>query len=194
MPANTPPDRRARLLDAALAVAGERGLRAVTHRAVEDAAGVPRGSSVYYFPSKPRLIDAMVERLAEVEERRSATLAHAVALALASSDGPSRLESLLSEIVSWIDADRSFALAHYELVLAGARDVELRAKTSRAAQSLWRLAEPIALAAGSTSPQRDGRMIVAVLDGLLLDRLTHDPKDDELTVDTLRHLIASFGG
>lgn len=186
------PDRRTQLLDAALRIAGERGLRAVTHRSIEDAADVPRGSAVYHFRTKPQLIEAMVGRLADAEGQRSAELGHAVAMALAGGQGPDRLDALIAEIVRWIDTDRAFALAHYELVLAGARDDHLRAITSAAAANLWRLAEPIAVAAGSTDPRRDARIIVSVIDGVLLDRVTHDPPDDELTTAALRRVFAGI--
>lgn len=185
-------NRRTQLLDAALRIAGERGLRAVTHRSIEDAAEVPRGSAVYHFRTKPQLIEAMVARLAEVEEHRSADLGHAVAMALASGQGADHLEALIAEIVRWIDTDRAFALAHYELALAGARDDHLRAIMSAAAATLWRLAEPIAVAAGSADSARDARIVVSVLDGLLLDRVTHDPQDDELTAIALRRVFAGI--
>ena len=50
-PANvtTETDRRTALLEASLRLIGRDGLRGVTHRAVEQEAGAPHGSTTYYF-------------------------------------------------------------------------------------------------------------------------------------------------
>ncbi|HEX5290102.1 MAG TPA: TetR family transcriptional regulator, partial [Streptosporangiaceae bacterium] len=45
------PNRRQTLLDAAIQVLGERGIRALTHRAVDAEAGVAAGSAANYFPT-----------------------------------------------------------------------------------------------------------------------------------------------
>ena len=45
-----------------------------------------------------------------------------------------------------------------------------------AGQVFWRMCEPIALATGSEDPERDGRGLAAMVDGLLLDRLAHPPQ------------------
>ncbi|HEX5919668.1 MAG TPA: TetR family transcriptional regulator, partial [Nocardioides sp.] len=43
------PDRRTVLLDAALELVGTQGMRGLTHRAVDAAAGLPAGSTSNYF-------------------------------------------------------------------------------------------------------------------------------------------------
>ena len=40
-----------------------------------------------------------------------------------------------------------------------------------AARVFWRICVPIAAATGSDDPERDGRGMAAMVDGLLLDRL-----------------------
>ena len=44
------------ILEAALRVIAERGVEAVTHRAVADAAGVPLSATTYYFESLDELL------------------------------------------------------------------------------------------------------------------------------------------
>lgn len=56
------PDRRNELLDTALAVLGGRGGRALTHRAVDRAAGVPVGTCANYFPSRTSMFLGMAQR------------------------------------------------------------------------------------------------------------------------------------
>ena len=59
---------RERVLDAALAVLGQQGLRALTHARVDEAAGLPRGSASNYFRTRRALLDGMVEHLARREQ------------------------------------------------------------------------------------------------------------------------------
>lgn len=192
MTPRTPPDRRTLLLDAALHLIGTGGLEAVTHRAVERSAGVPHGSTTYYFGAREHLIAAAVQRLVELDREHLERLAHDLTMALARRDPYPDIEHLLAAVLAWIDQDREIQIARYELELAGARDLEVRATMSGGAAFFWRLFEPVAIAAGSQNPARDARMIVATLDGLLMDRLTHEPPDDRLIVDGFQRMLVSL--
>ena len=61
------PSRREHLLDAAIRVLGERGVRAVTHRAVDAEAGVGTGLTANYFPTREALFEAIVARFSQRE-------------------------------------------------------------------------------------------------------------------------------
>lgn len=50
------PDRRERIIDAALQVIAEKGVAGCTHRSVAEQAGVPLGSMTYHFDSREDLI------------------------------------------------------------------------------------------------------------------------------------------
>src|SRR5438552_19076166 len=60
-------NRRDDLLDAAIAVLGESGIHARTHRAVDAAAGLPAGSTSNHFRTRDALLEAVVERFAARE-------------------------------------------------------------------------------------------------------------------------------
>jgi DNA-binding transcriptional regulator YbjK len=62
--------RRDVLSDAAIQVLGERGVRAVTHRAVDGEAGVAAGSTANYLPTRDALLDAIVERVTRRRARQ----------------------------------------------------------------------------------------------------------------------------
>lgn len=63
------PGRRDRLIDATIDVIAERGVSGATHRAVADAAGVPLGSTTYYFTSLEQLhAEAMARHAGNVVE------------------------------------------------------------------------------------------------------------------------------
>lgn len=184
-----PTDRRTALLDAALRLIGNRGLRAVTHRAVQEEAGLPHGSVTYYFKTREQLIVAVVERLVELDRERIADLTHEVAMALAAPAQARDLEPLAEAVGAWVDQDPVTQLARYELLLAGAHDETVRKTMSAGATTFWRMCEPIALATGSTHTARDARIMVAMLDGLLLDRLTRDPAAPDVSAEGLRRLL-----
>src|SRR5919107_1137181 len=60
-------DRRSVILDAALRVIAEQGMRALTHRAVDAAAGLPGGSTSYYFRSRAALLTGCVAWLLQLD-------------------------------------------------------------------------------------------------------------------------------
>ena len=59
--------RRRELLEATLRVVGRGGVGAVTHRVVAREAGVPLGSTTYYFKTKEEMVAQALELVAERE-------------------------------------------------------------------------------------------------------------------------------
>jgi DNA-binding transcriptional regulator YbjK len=163
--------RREAIIRAALAVIGERGPDAVTHRAVAQRAGLPLSATTYWFESKEQLLQeafllAAREEVARVEavvlelaprELDAAHWAAAVAAALASDleDNPSR------------------HVAFTELVLEGTRRPWLREEVGRWESAWLRLAEMGLRAAGSTNPVGDARLVVGAITGLMLGQLAN---------------------
>lgn len=154
--------RREQILEAALRVIGRSGREAVTHRAVAEEAGVPLGSTTYYFDSRDDLLAQALEHVAAEAVRRYGRLAEE----LRSVTSPGELaDGLLSELVAAAE-DRTAYIAEYELWLEAGRRPELR----EAAQS-WCDAEQHAVAGpmeslGSLEPATDASLVVAAIDGL----------------------------
>jgi DNA-binding transcriptional regulator YbjK len=65
-------DRRTRILDAAIAIVGEGGTRALTHRGVDHRLELPEGSTSNYFRTREAMLDAVQVRMLEIDR---ATLA-----------------------------------------------------------------------------------------------------------------------
>ena len=61
------PDRRTQLLDAALAVVADKGMKGLTHRAVDAAAEVAEGTTSNYFRSRAALVEAALDRLEHLD-------------------------------------------------------------------------------------------------------------------------------
>lgn len=188
-PANVTTDRGTQLVDEALKLVAGGGLGAVTHRSVEAAAGAPHGSVTYWFGSRDGLVAAMVDRLVTWCEGQVGELAGQAAGAF-SSGGEPDAEALATGMAAWIDDGRELHLARLELELAAVRDPRLRKRMSEAGQVFWRMCEPIALATGSDDPERDGRGLAAMVDGLLLDRLAHPPQTHALLEAAIRRMLS----
>jgi DNA-binding transcriptional regulator YbjK len=83
-------DRRTQLAEAALAVVAARGLKGLTHRAVDRATGVPPGTTSNHFRSRASLVAVVAERL----EQRDTELLEAFA-----GDGsPADVEALAGDL------------------------------------------------------------------------------------------------
>jgi TetR/AcrR family transcriptional regulator, regulator of biofilm formation and stress response len=155
-------DRRERILEATLRLIGRSGREAVTHRAVAEEAGVPLGSTTYYFDSRDDLLGQALEHVADSEAERYRDLA----VELRRVESPDELaDRLISELVA-AAVDRVAYIAEYELWLEAGRRPELRDAAQR-----WCDAEQVAVAGalevlGSSDPATDASLVVAAIDGL----------------------------
>ena len=182
-------DRRTRLLDEAERLVGVRGLAAVTHRSVERAAGAPHGSVTYWFGSREGLIAALVDRLCEQSERGVGEIAALAEAQLAAGEPPDA-EAVTGALVQWMDTAAAHHLARMELELQSGRDPAHAERMTRAAATFWAMGSAVSAAMGSSDPERDGRAMAAMIDGLLLDRLAHPPQDDAIVEAAVRWLLA----
>jgi DNA-binding transcriptional regulator YbjK len=117
------PDRKARIVDAAIEVIAEHGVAGATHRLIAAAADVPLGSLTYHFTG---LEDLRAQAFQRHAERMSVIYA-------AHFDAVQTREQLVDAITDLIHGDagadtHDWAIA-YELYLAALRDPALRAVT-----------------------------------------------------------------
>lgn len=117
--------RRRELCDAAIHVLAEEGSRGLTHQQVDRAAGVPHGTTSYYYRTRAALLRGVGRRVAEID---SANLRSITDEATRSATPFGRLAQL-----TVIQAE-GFGLllnrARLELLLAGTRDPELADMTT----------------------------------------------------------------
>jgi DNA-binding transcriptional regulator YbjK len=185
-------DRRELLLEGALRVTAKQGLRALTHRAVEAEAGVPHGSTTYYFGTRQDLIVALIEHLRDKGRAEVEPIARGVTMMLADRSKPVDIALIAEGIVNWFDSQAEMELARFELQIAGARDPELKALMTECSRTFVQMCEPVVIACGSKNPPADARMLQSALDGWLIDRLTHEDPQIETITDGLRRLLESF--
>lgn len=188
------PDPQSRLdliADAAIATLAAAGMRGLTHRAVDRAAGLPEGSTSYYLRTRQALLQAATERLAA---RDAAELAERPALR--GDLGPERIAAAIAAIVAhWTGPGRERMLARYELALEANRRPELRRVFVAAGARFRTDAEAMLAAAGAADPPAQAPLLVAYLDGLIFDHLA-GAGSLELGEDRLREgiedLLRSF--
>ncbi|MFB6519615.1 TetR/AcrR family transcriptional regulator [Streptomyces sp. NPDC056401] len=168
-------DRRTLIADSAIELVAAAGLRGLTHRAVDGTAGLPAGSTSYYFRTRTALIGACYARLADLD---LADFDGGAAPAPADRDAaPSPMDrdaaaaAVAAVLYRWLTTGRSRQLARFELSLEAARNPELATELHRAGRGSRDLAAGILAALGAARPAESAELLVAWADGLLYDRL-----------------------
>ncbi|MFE1952394.1 MULTISPECIES: TetR/AcrR family transcriptional regulator [Streptomyces] len=155
------PERRQRIIDAAIRVVGAKGIAGLSHRTVAAEADVPLGSTTYHFRTLDELLVAALRQANE-------GFAKVVATHGAFQDPRTDLAAELADVLGdWLAGDRVGVELEYELYLAALRRPALRPV---AAEWCTGLAEVIA---ERTDPVT-ARALVALMDGICLQVLLTD--------------------
>ena len=184
--------RRKRILDATVRIIGREGPGSVTHRAVAAEAGVPLAATTYYFASKEVLFNEALRMSVRSD------LAELELLARSMAQSPASVEAFAQSIANFLAAQlrhrRTTVLAQYELVLEAARHSSLRSAARASTEAYVRLCEMMLEKIGSVDPVGDAALLVAVMDGLLLDRLSapRSPVDIDVLAQQLRRFIGGL--
>ncbi|WP_027341185.1 TetR/AcrR family transcriptional regulator [Hamadaea tsunoensis] len=180
--------RRDDLLDAAVRVLGTRGLRQLTHRAVDAEAGLPAGSASNVFRTREALLDGVLDRLVEVETAGWQRLA-----GTARPLGVREFAALLGTMVEQLTRGegRVLTLARFAVFGEAAHHPALQHKIVEARERLGAWGVPWLAALGSADPARDYRMVLDLLDGLLHNELA-GPAADFRPAETIGTLLAGM--
>lgn len=159
----TPPlgdERRAAIADAAIHLVATRGLRGLTHRAVDAEAGLPPGSTSYYLRTRDALLTACVERMVQRD------------LAAMPLPTAPELPGLLTALVVGLATGRpDDLLARYELSLEAVRRPGLRAALVESGSRLREMLAGALAEYGVPDPDAAAWPVAAMLDGLMYDRV-----------------------
>lgn len=149
--------------DTAITLLAERGMRGLTHRAVDEAAGLPPGSTSNLARTRAALLELTLSRLTELEM---------LALAPAYGNDTPDLAGLPARMAEALHVqlkDRRRTLARYELALEATRRPELRTIYDRAGRRFRDPAVAMMAALGSRDPVRHAYQLVAFGEGLMFD-------------------------
>jgi DNA-binding transcriptional regulator YbjK len=186
-------DRRDLLLDAAIRVIAAQGLRGMTHRSVEAEAGVPHGSTTYYFGTRRDLLVALMTYMRERGQRAMEPIVQGLTLSLADRSKPVDLDGIAEALVAFIDNSSEIELARYELQVTAARDPEMKQLMTENCDVFREMCLPIVIACGSQDPERDSHVVQAAVDGWMFDRLTHSHPHDDTIKRGMKVLLGSIG-
>ncbi|WDT91181.1 TetR family transcriptional regulator [Streptomyces sp. SCSIO-PteL053] len=187
------PDRRTRIIDAALTVIAADGIAGLSHRTVAAEADVPLGSTTYHFASLDELLVAALRRCNEnfVQALRSSGLfaeegdaGSGEGDAGQGAEGAGLAEELTRLLDRWFAGERGAIELEYELYLAALRRPALRPVAAE-----W-TAEAVALLSRRTDPET-ARALVALMDGVCLQvLLTGGTFDAAYTRVMLERIVA----
>ncbi|MDK1474217.1 TetR family transcriptional regulator [Streptomyces sp. 549] len=173
------PERRQRIIDAALRVVARDGIAGLGHRAVAAEADVPLGSTTYHFAGLDDLL------VAALRQANDAWLDGIRRWEAELPPGAPFARALAELIVHKLTADRTRAALEYELYLAALRHESVRPLAAEC------LDELTVLLRRRTGDDTTARALTSLMDGLMIQSLlTGRPCE----VDELRTLIARLLG
>lgn len=160
----TPGISRAELIaDAALTLLAERGMRGLTHRAVDEAAGLPQGSTSNYARTRQALLEAAVRRQAE----REASVLTPQEMPVPNGGTDGLVDALARALHRYLTRHRELLISRYELALEATRRPELRAFYDATGSQFRGPLNALMAAAGSPEPERHALSLVAWCEGLM---------------------------
>jgi len=196
-------------------VLADHGGRGLTHRAVDQAAGLPPGTTSNYARTREALLTLALTRIAELDATEGAAGLYGSGISGGGESGGGESgggesgggESggELAEGLAWMlhrmitdDGTRRRVRARFELALEATRRPELRAAYDEMGRRFRAEAARLLAASGSAEPERDAWTLIAWLEGTAFYTLagagtTAAPPLDVLR-DQLTRLLAGLRG
>jgi DNA-binding transcriptional regulator YbjK len=164
-------ERRIRLAEAAIDVLAESGMRGLTHRAVDRAAGLPAGTTSAYLRTRKDLLAALVRQLVALDQ--------AELQALGAAAPPPRTAAELADALARFTelrltgAGRQRSLARYACAVESVHQSELREILVPRQNAARAAVQDFLRAQGVPEPAVEDRTdtLLACVDGLVFDRL-----------------------
>jgi DNA-binding transcriptional regulator YbjK len=165
MPPN--PERRTQILDAAIDILADTGVGGLTHRQVDQRAGVPAGTTSNYFRTRLALLEATAARTVELHWQRVELLQSTIESM--TRDG---VKALLIQMLSPDETMRRFTLARFELFMDGTRRPELQPFLKELQAAAVKSATLIIESAGFAPTADQMEELSRLLNGWLFSKLT----------------------
>ncbi|MBU6337217.1 MAG: TetR family transcriptional regulator [Acidobacteria bacterium] len=157
--------------DAAIAVLAAQGSRGLTHRAVDQAAGIPEGSTSNLYRTRDALLDAVLERHVERELELIDRLRRRRNPAATPRQAAGLLAGLVREFTCGAGAELS--IARYELFLEGRRRPAFQPALAAVRGHFTGLMAEILAGAGLGGDRGRAAAMLSVVDGFTAAGLFH---------------------
>lgn len=162
---------RDRIVAAAIELLGTEGARALTHRRVDQRAGLPEGSTSNHFRTRAALLEGAVDgivaaEMAEVQEAMP-------------SRGQAQLVEALAHLVELVTGPgRVTTTARHVLFLEAAHDAGLRSRLAATREGYVAATRRALDGLGASDPAVAAEALMALCEGLILHRIArHDTAD-----------------
>ncbi|MET7500096.1 TetR/AcrR family transcriptional regulator [Streptomyces microflavus] len=173
------PERRTRIIDAALRVIAADGIAGLSHRTVAAEADVPLGSTTYHFGSLDELLTAALRRSNE----NFAQALRDSEVCAGEETGAGLADELTRVLGEWFAGERGAIELEYELYLAALRRPALRPVAAEWTESA------VEVLSARTDPAT-ARALVALMDGVCLQvLLTGSAFDAAYTREMLTRVV-----
>ncbi|WP_307864330.1 TetR family transcriptional regulator [Agrococcus sp. TF02-05] len=161
---------RERIVAAALELLGTEGARALTHRRVDERAGLPQGSTSNHFRTRAALIDGASDGLVAAELQGMRPM------------DATTVEELVEQAARAIElvtgALRTATAARLALFLEADRDERLRSRISASRAAYVEVVVAAMRAVGAADPAAGAEALMAASEGVILHRIArHDERD-----------------
>ena len=180
------------MADAAIAVLADHGGRGLTHRAVDQAAGLPPGTTSNYARTREALLTLALTRIAELDATEGAAGLYGSEISGSGVSGGELVGGLAWMLHRMISDDgmRRRVRARFELALEANRRPELRAAYDEMGQRFRAEAARLLAASGSAEPERDAWTLIAWLEGTAFYALAGAGTTAAPPLDVLRDQLA----
>ena len=161
--------REERVAAASLVVLSTEGMRGLTHRAVDEAAGLPEGSTSNVARTRAALLGVSAAKLAATDVARLGALAGVLP-----STFPSRRDAagLLASLVARRGlTDATTTAARFELQLEARRRPDLARELEPARRAFESLAIAVLVRSGCADPHGHAAPLIALVEGLVANAL-----------------------
>ena len=180
-------NRETVLLDAAIDVLGTQGMRQLTHRAVDAAAGLPTGSTSNRFRTRESLLIGVLRRILERETAMWRRLA--VDIRTPSIDAvAAAIGRLLIELT---ETGRVLSQARRTVFVEATNHPALRSEITNLQEEIGTWMAPLLAELGSSDPSRDIHHLLALMDGLVINQLT-SPRADFTPTNAVTALLTGL--
>jgi hypothetical protein len=207
-----PSARTRQVGDAAIAVLAAHGARGLTHRAVDQAAGLPSGTTSNYARTRAALLTLALARIAELDAAEGAAGAGELAgsgysgseisgsgisgsgISGSGISGSELVEGLAVMLDRMIRGPgvRPRVIARFELALEATRRPELRAVYDEMGRGFRAAAARLLAASGSADPERDAWTVIAWMEGTTFYALAGAGATAAPALDVLRAQLAGL--
>jgi hypothetical protein len=207
-----PSARKRQVGDAAIAVLAEHGARGLTHRAVDQAARLPAGTTSNYARTRAALLTLALTRIAELDAAEadggpgelsesgysgselSGSGISGSGISSAGISGAGLADGLAMVLDRWITdpGARRRVLARFELALEATRRPELRAAYDEMGRAFRAEAVRLLAASGSADPERDAWTLIAWMEGTVFYALAGAGATAAPARDALRAQLAGL--